>query len=460
MSKRKPIPVKKNDVLEVEILDLTYQSYGLAKVDGFSIFIENTLPQELVEIRIERIEKRFAFGKLLNVIEPSKDRVEIKDAIGTRIGTMPLQHMSYPKQLEFKKSLVEHHIQKVLKTLPVEVKPTLGMLNPWEYRNKAQIPVREIKGVLETGFFKRNSHDLIPIEDYHIQEPEIDETILKVRNILRNYGIKAYDEDNHSGCIRHIVVRRGHYTNEIMIVLVTLSDILPYSENIVRDILDGVPNTVSIVQNINPNKTNVIMGEKQFVLFGEDRYYDRLFDMRFAISSKSFFQVNTDQTEVLYSKAIEFADIKDTDSVIDAYCGIGTISLVAAQKAKHVYGVEVVEDAIEMAEFNAEINNLTNTTFEVGKAEEVMPKWVSSGIEVDVLIVDPPRKGLDIKFIESAVKTNPKRIVYVSCNPETLARDLGVFVEFGYSVDAIQPVDMFPHTTHVETVVLMSRVDK
>ncbi len=448
--------VKLNDVLEVEILDLTYQAYGLAKVDGLSIFVENALPGEIVEIEIEKVMKRYAFGKLLRVLKASERRVEVKDEVGTSLGTMPLQHLEYDYQLEFKKGLVEHYLSRSLEAYP-KVNDTLGMDNPWGYRNKAQVPVRELDGVLETGLFKRNSHDLIPIENFHIQDKIIDETIIVVRDVLRKYAIASYDEENHSGLIRHIIVRKGHYTNELMIMLVTLTDVLPYRDEIIRDILDSVPNTVSIIQNINSKKTNVILGKKQYVLFGEDVYYDEILGLKFAISSKSFFQINTPQTESLYSKAMEYAGITKDDVVVDAYCGIGTISLIAAQKAKHVYGVEIVADAIEMAEFNAKLNDIDNISFEVGTAEDVMAKWVNGGLKVDVLIVDPPRKGLDNNFIDSALETKPKRIVYISCNPETLARDLKVFTSSDYVIEAIQPVDLFPHTLHVETVVLMSR---
>ena len=454
------IPVKKNEILEVEILDLTHQGYGVGKVEGFSIFIENTIPQEIVKIRIERIEKRFAFGKLIEIIKASKDRVEVKDILQTRLGTMPLQHMSYDAQLRYKQKQVKDLLDKHLLTNQIEVQKTLGMRDPWEYRNKAQIPVRNIEGILETGFFKRGSHDLVPVETFYIQSKAMDQAILVLRNLLRSLKIDAYDESTQEGIIRHIIVREAHYTKEMMIILVTNQEFLPYSDIIIQSILEKLPNVVSIIQNINTKNTNVILGHKKKVLFGEDKYYDKLANLTFAISSQSFYQVNTIQTEVLYDQAIKMAQINSNDTVIDAYCGIGTISLIAAQKAKHVYGVEVVPDAITMAQYNKKINNINNATFEVGKAEEIMPKWVQDGLKVDVLIVDPPRKGLDTTFIKASVNTKPKRIVYVSCNPVTLARDLKLYQELGYSIEQVQPVDMFPHTTHVETVVLMSRVEK
>lgn len=454
----KNITIKKNDIVTVEIIDLTYEAYGVCKVDGFTVFVESVLPGEFCEIRIEKIEKRFAFGKVIKVITSSKDRIEITDKVGTRIGTMPLQHMSYESQLEFKRKLV---LDCFNKAFPIEeslVLPTLGMDNPWSYRNKAQIPVREIKGQLETGFFKRNSHDLIPIENFHIQDPKIDEAIVAVRDILRDFNIPAYNEDEHSGLIRHIIVRRGQVSGELMIILVTNDQVLPHADEIVDRILSTVPSVVSIVQNINNRKTNVIMGHDHNVLLGADIYYDRLLGKNYGISSKSFYQVNTLQTERLYQTAIDFAKISKEDIVIDAYCGIGTITLSAADHAKHVYGVEIVEDAIKMARKNAELNNVENVTFEVGAAEDVMKSWVASGIKADVLIVDPPRKGLAHSFVEASVNVNAMTIVYVSCNPITLAKDIREYAKHGYEVVKVQPVDMFPQTTHIENVVLLSKV--
>ncbi|QIK56812.1 23S rRNA (uracil(1939)-C(5))-methyltransferase RlmD [Erysipelothrix sp. HDW6A] len=454
------ITIKKNDEFETEILDITHEGFGVAKEDSFPIFIENAIPGEKVVLRITKVLKRFAYGRIMKWIETSEDRVEVTDTLGTRVGTMPLQHIKYEAQLKYKQKIVRDTLAREIDMIDIEVLPTLGAENPWSYRNKAQIPVREIHDQLETGFFKRGTHDLVPIENYHIQDPIIDEVILAVRDILRKYKIKAYDEDKHKGDIRHIIVRRGHYTDEIMVILVTRTENLKHSESIVEALVSQYPEIVSVVQNINTERTNVIMGRTVNVLYGNDWYEDELLGKRYKISSQSFYQVNALQTEVLYQKALEFADITGDDNVIDAYCGIGTISLNLADKAKHVYAVEVVPQAIDMAKDNANINNISNVDFVAGKAEDVMASWVSDGIEIDVIVVDPPRKGLDPKFIEASLKTSPKRIVYVSCNPATLARDLKIYQECGYTVELVQPVDMFPQTTHVETVVLMSRVDK
>ncbi|WP_240915954.1 23S rRNA (uracil(1939)-C(5))-methyltransferase RlmD [Erysipelothrix sp. HDW6C] len=448
--------IKKNKEYELEIIDLTYEGFGVAKIDGFPVFIENTLPQEIVNVVITKVLRKFAYGRALEIITPSPDRVEITDKVGTRIGTMPLQHMSYDLQLRFKQKMVRETLAKEIDMSGVEVHETLGMETPWGYRNKAQIPVRMIEGQLETGFFKRGTHSLIPIENYHIQDPKIDEAILKVRDILRSFDVHAYDENKHSGVIRHIIVRRGQFSEDMMIILVTNGNNLKPKEAITNAIQEAIPHLVSLVQNINAKKTNVIMGEENVVLYGNDFYTDDLMGKKFCISSQSFYQVNSKQTEVLYQKAIDLAELKPTDTVIDAYCGIGTISLNLAQHAKHVYGVEIVPDAIVMAKFNAIENNISNATFEVGKAEEVMVKWVEEGLNVDVLVVDPPRRGLDPQFIEASLKTTPKRIVYVSCNPATLTRDLAVYLENGYELMHVQPVDMFPQTVHVEVVISMT----
>lgn len=452
--------MKKNDVLEVEIVDVSYQGFGVAKIDGYPIFIDNALTGEKVEIQIVKVLKKFAFGKVLKFITESKDRVDLIDSVGTRIGTMPLQHMAYPFQLEFKKQLVIDSLSKLLDMSDIKVLDTLGAQNPWGYRNKAQVPVREINGQLETGFFKRNSHDLIPVENFHIQDPKIDEAIVIIRDILREFEIPAYDEVKHTGIIRNISVRRGYYTGEVMVILVCNVKEFEALELLSDRIFESVPGIVSLVQNINTKKTNVILGRKSRVLRGEDYYTDHLMGQTFKISSHSFFQVNPLQTEALYKTAIDLANITKEDTVVDAYCGIGSIALSLAKSAKHVYGMDIIGDAISMARQNALDNGIKNATFEAGDAQDVIGFWLDQGLEIDVLVMDPPRKGLDAEFIAHALASNAKRLVYVSCNPATLARDLVELEAGGYTINSVQPVDMFPQTVHVETVVLMSRVDK
>ena len=451
--------MKKNDRIEVQIDDLTYEGMGVAKVDGFPLFIENALPGEKVVAHILKIGKKFGYAKVVEWVSMSPDRIPLVDLNGTRVGTMPLQHMKYEAQLAFKQKQVKHVMNTIAKMPELEVRPTIGMEHPFGYRNKAQIPVRMVDGLLTTGFFKKNSHDLVPMEDFHIQDPEIDRIILVVRDILRKFAIEAYDEEKHKGDLRHIIVRRGLCTSQVMIILVTRTEKFIQKEAIVDQITQQLPEVVSIVQNIQPHQSNVIMGSQKKVLFGEDAFQEALMEFTFTISSRSFFQVNTIQTEVLYHEAIQAAGLTGDETVVDAYCGIGTMSLAFAKRAKKVYAMEIVPDAIQMAKENARINQIDNVIFEVGSAEKVMPTWVDSGLQPDVIVVDPPRKGLDAAFIDAAVKTKARKIVYVSCNPATLARDLALFQEKGYQVLYAQPVDMFPMTTAIETVAVLERMN-
>lgn len=457
----KKVSFKKGDLLTGTITDLSHIGQGILHVEGFPVFIEQALVGEEVTFEIDHVGQRRAFAHVVKWHSTSPDRVETHDSIYEETGTMPLQHLSYPAQLKFKQDQVKKLFKNIAKMPDVEVKPTIGMEHPYEYRNKAQIPVHEIDGQLTTGFYRRGTHDLLPIEDFVIQEPEIDTAIVKVRDILRKYQVSAYDEEAHAGVIRHIIVRRGHFTGQLMIVLVTNGLVLPNGPEIVAEITTQIPEVVSVIQNINSEKTNVILGKQSMVLFGQDYYEDELLGHTFRISHQSFYQVNSLQTEKLYQTAVAFADIQPSDVVIDAYCGIGTMTLAFAEQAEHVYGVEVVKEAIDDAKENAKLNQIDNVTFEADFAEKWMVEQKNKGMKADVIVVDPPRKGVDEKFIEAALTVEPSRIVYVSCNPSTLARDVKLITDSGkYEVKEIQPVDMFPQTNHIETVVLMSRVDK
>ena len=458
MSKyKKDLPVKENQTYEMVINDLSHQGLGVARIEHYPIFIENALPGETVEVMITHTGRKMGHGYAVNILEKSPHRVEIIDAIHTQSGTMPLQHLTYDQQLKFKQNQVEKLLKKVGGLEDVTVLETIGMSDPFGYRNKAQIPVREINGQLTTGFYKKKSHDLIPIEDFVIQDPEIDKAIIKVRDILRQHDVSAYDEKNHTGDIRHIIVRRGHFTEELMIILVTRTFVLPNAKEIVKAIQEMMPNVVSIVQNINSDKTNVILGKQAMVLFGKDYYTDELMGHTFKVSHQSFYQVNSVQTEKLYSVAVEYANLTGSETVLDAYCGIGTMTLGLAEKAKQVYGVEIVPQAIDNAKTNAADNQMTNVEFEVADAGEWLVKKAKAGFKVDVVVVDPPRKGLAPEFIDSVLEIQPERVVYVSCNPSTLARDLKLFDEGGYKVEEVQPVDMFPQTHHIESVTKLVR---
>lgn len=347
-------------------------------------------------------------------------------------------------------------MSKIAKMPEVDILPTIPMENPVGYRNKAQIPVRRIDGRLATGFYKKNSHELVEIEDYYIQDPAIDEAIKRVRDILQRFQVRGYNEAKNEGQIRHIIIRRGHYSHEMMVVLVTRKEKFFKGKEIASIIHEELPEVVSVVQNINEEKTNVILGDKEKVLYGRSYIEDQLLGKTYRISSKSFYQVNTEQTEKLYQTAIEFAALQKEDTVIDAYSGIGTIGLSLADKVKEVYGMELVPEAIEDAQFNALTNKIENAHYEVGKAETVMKKWQDKGIKPSVIVVDPPRKGLDARFIASAIDMAPAKLVYISCNPATFARDAKLFAESGYEVKKVQPVDLFPQTHHVELVALLA----
>ncbi|USS85599.1 23S rRNA (uracil(1939)-C(5))-methyltransferase RlmD [Fructilactobacillus myrtifloralis] len=458
MSKNKQAPVTKNETLDVAVTDLTYEGMGVAKVDGgYPLFIEDALPGEQVTVKVIKVKRNFAFAKLLETKQASPDRVTTVDRRLTQAGIAPLQHLSYAKQLEFKQHQIAELFQKA-HLEQVQVAPTIGMDHPVQYRNKAQIPVREQHGQLETGFYRRHSHDLIPIEDFYIQDPAIDDAIVKVRDVLRDFQIPAYNETTHQGVVRNIMVRYGKYSHELMVVLVINDRHLPRAAEITAAIEAALPNLDSLVVNVNQSTGNRLLGDKNTVLAGKDYIMDQLLDTKFLISPLSFYQVNPVQTEKLYSLAIEKAQLTKDDIVIDAYCGIGTISLAMAPQVKHVYGVDVVKEAIQDARTNAKLNHIENVTFVTGKAEDQMQKWEADGIKPDVIVVDPPRKGLDVSFIESAVKMQPERLVYVSCNPATLVRDAQLLLDGGYTIDQpVQPVDQFPQTPHVESVTVFTR---
>ncbi|OCA83005.1 23S rRNA (uracil-5-)-methyltransferase RumA [Bacillus sp. FJAT-27225] len=448
----KQIPVKKNDDLNVRFEDLTHDGAGVAKVDGFPIFVAGALPEETAKIKIIKTQKNYSIGKLIELIETSPYRVVIQPEETHKYGGCQLEHMSYEGQLKFKENQVKQVLARIGKLEDVVVHPVLGMEEPWHYRNKAQVPVGEKDGRMVAGFFKPRSHEIVDTDESLIQLPEVNEAINTVKDICGQLGIRPYDEQAHKGDLRHIMARYGKKTGELMIVLITRTADLPHKSKLIEEITARLPKLKSIVHNVNSMRTNVIMGPKTTVIWGNEFIYDYIGDVKFAISALSFYQVNPDQTRVLYEKALEYADLKGGESVIDAYCGIGTISLFLAQRAGKVFGVEVVPQAIEDAKRNAELNGIINAEFEAGPAEEVIPRWYKAGNEADVLVVDPPRKGCDEALLNTIIEMKPKKVVYVSCNPGTLARDLRILEDGGYKTLEVQPVDMFPQTVHCEAV--------
>ena len=451
--------LNKNDIVEVEIVDLTHEGAGVAKVNGFVFFVDNALPGEVIKMRVLKLKKNIGFGKVEEHVTLSPNRNQDIDATYLRSGIADFGHMTYEEQLKFKRKQVVDNLYKTAGISDVEVAETLGMETPYAYRNKAQVPVRRVKGQLETGFYRKNSHDLIPIEDFLIQDKEIDKLIVFVRDLLRRYDLKPYDEKEQTGLIRHLVVRRGHYSGQMMLVFVTTRPKVFRIDQVIAKITEAFPSVVSIIQNINDKNTNAIFGKEFRTLYGQDTITDSMLGNDYEISAQSFYQVNTEMAEKLYQTAIDFSDLNSDSIVIDAYSGIGTIGLSFAKQVKEVYGVEVIETAVEDAKKNAERNGITNAHYVADSAENAMAKWSKDGIKPDVIIVDPPRKGLTESFIKASVAMQPEKITYVSCNPATMARDIKLYQELGYELKKVQPVDLFPQTHHVETVALLSKLD-
>ncbi|MBE1556015.1 23S rRNA (uracil(1939)-C(5))-methyltransferase RlmD [Sporosarcina limicola] len=442
--------VHRNECLTVFVEDLTHDGSGVAKVEGYPLFIPGALPGEEVKIQVGKTLKNYGFARLLNVIKASPDRVKPPCHVFSECGGCQMQHLSYEAQLVQKRKTVRDALDRIGKLPDVPVHPVKGMANPWRYRNKSQIPFGERDGEVVSGFYKSRTHDIVDTDVCLIQSHEADDLMTMLKYELHALGIDAYDEKTHLGMLRHLIVRKGHATGELMVILVTRKKKFTQQDEAIKLIKRFAPDVTSIMQNVNTEKTNVIFGDETILLYGKPVIVDSIGNIDFEISARSFYQVNPVQTEVLYRQALDYAQLTGSETVIDAYCGIGTISLFIAQKAKEVYGVEIVPQAIEDAKRNAELNGITNTYFEAGAAEVVIPKWYKDGKRFDVLVVDPPRKGCDEELLKTILEYKPKRVVYVSCNPATLARDLRILEDGGYRTQEVQPVDMFPHSSHVE----------
>lgn len=452
-------PVNKNEEIELTVESLSHEGVGVCKVNGYPLFVKNALPGETVNVKVTKTLKNYGFGRLQEIVTPSIDRVTPPCAVYSQCGGCQLQHLSYQGQKNFKQQHVIDVFRRLGHFTDANVLETKGMDNPWAYRNKSQLPYGTVNGMNQLGFYRERSHDLIATDTCLIQNTHNDRAMQAINAILAKHEVFPYNERTHKGVLRHVMLRYGRSTNELMVVLITRTPDMPSRRVIVEEIIAAVPEIVSVYQNVNNKKTNVIFGEQTIHLYGQETIEDTIHDVKFKISPRSFYQINPDQTEILYAEALKSAALTGNENVIDAYCGIGSISLCLAKDAKHVYGVEIVPEAIEDAKENAIINGLENTTFEAGPAEVVIPNWYKQGITADVICVDPPRKGCDEKLLNTLLKMKPRRIVYVSCNPATLARDARVLVDGGYKLEDVQPVDMFPQTTHVEVVTAFTLVD-
>ncbi len=456
--------IKKNDEYTLEIKDMSVNGEGIGHVDGCALFVKDAIIGDEVHVKVMKMQKNYGFAKLLEVIKPSKDRVELVCPVGRSCGGCQIQEMDYQAQLLFKENKVKGNLERIGKVdfsagdAPIFHK-CLGMDNPWNYRNKAQFPIgRDKDGKIIAGFYAGRTHSIIACEDCAIGIPENKDILKIVIAHMEKYRVEPYDEKIHTGLVRHVLIRKGFKTGEIMVCLVLNGGKISEQQKLV-EALSGIPGMTSVAININREKTNKILGDKVINLLGEGYITDYIGNVKFRISPLSFYQVNPVQTEVLYGTALRYADLHGGENVFDLYCGVGTISLFLAQSAGNVIGVEIVEQAIEDAKINAALNGIENAQFYAGAAETVVPELYDKGVTADVVVVDPPRKGCDEKLLETVVKMNPKKVVYVSCDSATLARDVKYLGEHGYVLREVQLVDMFPGSVHVETVACLQRVD-
>ena len=446
------MPVEKNKEYVVEIIDNGFEGEGIAKINDFTIFVPNAIKGEKVKILIVKVLKSYGYGKIIDLLEKSIDRVKSDCDTYKRCGGCSLRHIKYEKTLEMKQNAVQSLVNKFLKN-KIEVQKTLGMENPYYYRNKAQYPVgKNSEGKAQIGVFANRTHEIIPIQECYIQNKKSQEVAKFVIEFINANNISVYNEKTRKGLVRHIVTKVGIKTNEIMCVLVINGKEIPKEKELVTEVTKKFPEVKTIVKNINTQNTNVVMGKENIVIYGSGYIKDQLGKYIFKISPHSFYQVNPIQAENLYNIGVQAANISKNDIVFDLYCGIGTISLFMAQYAKKVYGIEIVEQAIQDAKENAKINNIENAEFIAGDVENVLDDLINvKKVIPDVIMIDPPRKGMDNKSVENILNIKPKKLVYISCNPATLVRDLAKFEE-EYEVKTIKPVDMFPFTSHVECV--------
>lgn len=449
---------KKNDKIEVIIEDISETGEGIGKTHGFTWFIKDTVIGDRVEAKVMKTKKSYGFARLERLLEPSESRVEPRCPVARQCGGCQLQAMAYEEQLRYKERKIYNNITRIGGFSQVPMLPIMGMDEPWRYRNKAQFPWGTDKdGNIIIGFYAGRTHSIIGCEDCLLGIEENREVLKRIKAHMERYHLRPYDEAAHKGLIRHTLIRKGFKTGELMVCQVINGSSLPHSEELVKSLLE-IPGMTSISVNINREQTNVILGSKVENLYGPGYITDYIGAVKYRISPLSFYQVNPVQTEKLYGTALEYAGLTGGETVWDLYCGIGTISLFLAQKAKKVYGVEIVPQAIDDARENARLNGMDNVEFFVGKAEEVLPEqYEKNHVHADVIVVDPPRKGCDEVCLDTIVKMAPERVVYVSCDSATLARDLRYLADRGYEVVKVRGYDMFPQAGHVEAVVLLSQ---
>lgn len=454
------IPVEKNKEYEIKIEAVTNEGNGVGHIDGFTVFVPGSVRYDVLQVLIVKVNKTYAYGKVVRIIEPSPYRTESKCEFFDKCGGCQLMHIEYAEQLKIKSDIINDCISRLGGQKDYEFLGVIGMENPYNYRNKLVFPYGVDKDKNPVcGFFAQRSHRVIPLTNCLLGD-DLHEKVLKIVNEhVKKYNISVYDEEKHTGVIRRVFLRQGFLSNEAMVVISANAESVKKQKELSQKLMDSDNRIKSVILNVNAKKNNLVLGDKNITLMGKDTISDVLCGFKYEISPNSFFQVNPIQTEKLYNTAVEFADIKETDRVLDIYCGIGTISLLCSKYAKEVIGVEIVPQAIEDAKYNAIKNGVNNAGFLCGAAEDVVPELLKRNEKPDVVILDPPRKGSDEKTLNAIVQAKPDRIVYVSCNPATLARDIKFLTEKGYRLKKVKGCDMFPHSVHIESVVLLVRAE-
>ncbi len=447
--------IKIGDIIEGQIIDFTHEGNGVVKIDDFIYFVSGGLVGDKVKAKIDKIKKNFAIGTVIEILEPSKDRVKLDIKIEESLGGIPLINYKYENQLEWKREKVKKDLKKFSGINDLEINKVIGMETPYRYRNHVQIPVASKNGKTIIGFYESGTNDIVPMRETILQSETGNKVLSIVKQWIDRYNIKAYDKKKGKGTLRHICIRTN-YKDEAMLILVTGEEMIPKKDELLKLIRNNTNQIKSIYQNVNKMKSPVVYGNKYKLLFGAEKLIDNIGKYKFSISPNSFFQTNRTQAEELYNKAVEYLDLKEKDIVYDLYSGTGTISIYIADKVERVYGIELVKAAIEDAKENAALNMAGNVEFVLGKSEEILPK-LSELKKPNKIILDPPRKGCEKELLETIIEISPERIVYVSCNSSTMARDIKYLIEGGYKAEQVQPIDMFPHAMDVEAVTLLTK---
>ncbi|RAL24329.1 23S rRNA (uracil(1939)-C(5))-methyltransferase RlmD [Thermoflavimicrobium daqui] len=457
MRTKKKIHLHKGQIVELPIRRLGINGEGVGYYQKQVIFVEGAIPGEFVVARIDEVEKNFAKAKLVRLKKKSAYRIQPKCPIYETCGGCQLQHIDYRFQRRLKRELVQEAFRKYTNLADIPIEKTISMSEPWTYRNKAQFPLQSIEQRVVMGMFSAKSHRLVEIKECPVQHPLVNQALEIVRDIIEQLKISIYDERKHQGVIRHIVVRISFATKEIQLVFISRTKSFPEEKALISEVIKRLPQVKSIVLNHNPHKTSLIFGNESRLLWGTEKISEQLGEITYLLSARAFFQLNPVQTRKLYEEVEKLAQLTGNETVIDAYCGVGTIGIWLARKAKRVLGMDTIPEAIENAKENAVVNQIDHAEYVVGEAEILIPKWVKKGLKPDLVVVDPPRVGLGQALIDTLLEVKVPRMIYVSCNPATLAKDCQQLIRGGYQVKKVIPLDMFPQTAHIESITLLER---